>query len=103
MDVCGGVFVFGLVVAGRVAERHGCQRNDVFRKRKAFANAVDALHVGVHAGPHGAEAEGVSGEKEIFSGGGNVLNPETAVDSFAVAHFRHVGAGNYGYRRIVEA
>ena len=75
VDVGGGVFVFGLVVAGRVAERHGCQRDDVFRKRKTLANAVDALHVGVHAGPYGTEAEGVSGEKEIFSGGGNVLNP----------------------------
>ena len=72
--------VFGEDFFGRISQRDDIERNDPLREREERTDVIDALLVGIEAGPHGTKPQGFSSEKDIFRRSRTVLDPELAGD-----------------------
>ena len=93
-DVIGIPFVFGFVLAGRVANDDGVERDEVFGQFQDGGDILAAILVGESAGPDSSETHSVGGQKDVLGGGGAVLHPEHA--GLAVKCLLHVAAHHDG-------
>lgn len=101
VDVLGKEFVFDGGVLSRDADGDYAERDNVFGKTEHVLYQFSAVHIGMQARPDGSKTHGVSGEKEVLCGSGDIVDPE--VRHLARDCFGQVSARDDCYGRMIAA